>query len=294
MATLQRDLGIVLINAKKTKEGQKAFEAAFAADASVTIGKDYLSNAEVAKAWNAAKGSGGTAPTATTPTATASATSTGTKPPPSGGNAEGNLEVKVKEAPIGYPLPVIIDTPEGLDAAALDSCVGAGFYPGIEAGGIAGVPILEPANYVGAADPLRIDASLPPGTMSEFMALPWQADFKACVGHWWPVPRPETVLPQGSWATAAFEPPAPRPSPAEAVAEAWVVALGPCAPDSASGRASPAAPAAGWPDASAGGALDSPELLVEIVACFPAGNPDANSPSSIVIIVSSKRLSMTA
>lgn len=118
MATIQRDLGIVLINAKNTKGGQKAFEAAFAADASVTIGKDYLSNVEVAKAWNAAKGSATTAPTATA-TATATATTPTTAKPPTGANAEGNLEVKVKEAPIGYPLPVTVDTPEGLDADVL-------------------------------------------------------------------------------------------------------------------------------------------------------------------------------
>lgn len=118
IAGLQRDLGIVLINAKKVKEGQKAFEAAFAADATITIGKDYLGNAEVSKAWEAAKKSAGSkpAPTATAePTATATPTTTATSKPPSGGSAEGNLEVKVKQAPTGYPLPVVIDLPEGLD-----------------------------------------------------------------------------------------------------------------------------------------------------------------------------------
>jgi hypothetical protein len=30
------------------------------------------------------------------------------------------------------------------------------------------------------------------------MALPWQADFYACGSNWWPVPRPNEVIPQGS------------------------------------------------------------------------------------------------
>ncbi|MFB3149631.1 MAG: LodA/GoxA family CTQ-dependent oxidase [Alphaproteobacteria bacterium] len=96
------------------------------------------------------------------------------------------------------PAPPANITPEGLDHAALDACVGAAFYPGIEAGGIAQVPILVPGNYVGASDPMRIDhASVGAGDMSEFMALPWQADFKACGTNWWPVPRPNDVIPQG-------------------------------------------------------------------------------------------------
>ncbi|MBI2390981.1 MAG: hypothetical protein HYV09_15425 [Deltaproteobacteria bacterium] len=116
VAGLQRDLGIVLINAKKTKEGQKAFEAAFAADASVTIGKDYLANADVAKAWEAAKKTAGASAPAPTPSPTPTVTATATAPkPPAGGSAEGNLEVKAKLAPVSYPLPVIIDLPEGLD-----------------------------------------------------------------------------------------------------------------------------------------------------------------------------------
>lgn len=124
VAGLQRDLGIVLINGKKVKEGQKAFEAAFAADAAVTIGKDFLGNADVSKAWEAAKKSaaGKPAPTATaepTATATATASATATKPPPSGGNAEGNIEVKTKQAPTSYPMPVIIDLPEGLDVESV-------------------------------------------------------------------------------------------------------------------------------------------------------------------------------
>ena len=95
------------------------------------------------------------------------------------------------------PLPAI--TPAGLDQAALMAGVGAAFFPGIEAGGIAANPIINSANYVGAADPMRLKhAVLGPGSMSEYMALPWQADFYACGTSWWPVPRPNSVIPEGT------------------------------------------------------------------------------------------------
>lgn len=103
-------------------------------------------------------------------------------------------------------VPAAQVTPADLDRSALDACVGAAFFPGIEAGGIAENPIITPANYLGAADPLRLNqAVLGPGRMSEFMALPWQADFKACGTQWWPVPRPNSVFPQGSTTRAAWD-----------------------------------------------------------------------------------------
>lgn len=89
-------------------------------------------------------------------------------------------------------------TPAGLDRAALDACVGGSFFPGIEAGGKdpANRPILFATNY---AEAFRVNhASVLPGTMSASMALPWQADFMACGGNWWPVPRPSSVMPQGT------------------------------------------------------------------------------------------------
>ena len=67
VAGLQRDLGIVHVNSKNAKAGQKAFEAAFAADPNVSIGKDYLANPDVAKAWEAAKKAGAAAPPAAPP-----------------------------------------------------------------------------------------------------------------------------------------------------------------------------------------------------------------------------------
>ncbi|MGI8456623.1 MAG: LodA/GoxA family CTQ-dependent oxidase [Propionibacteriaceae bacterium] len=82
---------------------------------------------------------------------------------------------------------------DGLDRAALEACVGAAFFPGIEAGGLSAGdrPILETAYSA----PWRIDhTAVAPGTISQAMALPWQADFKACGDNWWPVPRPNDVF----------------------------------------------------------------------------------------------------
>lgn len=96
----------------------------------------------------------------------------------------------------GVPAPAGI-TPQGMDRAALDACVGGAFYPGIEAGGLdsANRPILAAQNYTSA---FRINhATVLPGTFSASMALPWQADFAACGTNWWPVPRPNRVIPQG-------------------------------------------------------------------------------------------------
>ena len=104
----------------------------------------------------------------------------------------------------GPPAPAAI-TPGGLDRAGLTACVGAAFYPGIEAGGIAAVPIVDASNYVGASDHIRLDhTQVSAGDISEFMALPWQADFYACGYQWWPVPRPNEVLPQGASTTEAW------------------------------------------------------------------------------------------
>ncbi|GLZ31362.1 hypothetical protein Lesp02_35500 [Lentzea sp. NBRC 105346] len=98
----------------------------------------------------------------------------------------------------GAPAPAVQLAPAELDKAALASCVGAAFYPGIEAGGIAARPITDASLYVGPTDPMRLDhARLRPGQLGEFLALPWQSDFYACGYNWWPVPRPNEVLPEG-------------------------------------------------------------------------------------------------
>lgn len=106
----------------------------------------------------------------------------------------------------GPPAPTGPLTPVELDRAALTAAVGAAFYPGIEAGGIGGTPIVEPSNYLGSTDPMRLDHSrVAAGEVGRFMALPWQADFFACAADWWPVPRPNNVVPQGSSSHQAWD-----------------------------------------------------------------------------------------
>jgi hypothetical protein len=93
------------------------------------------------------------------------------------------------------PKPSETITPAGLDKAALENAVGAAFWPGIEVGGIGECLVAKSSNYVA---PFRLNHSLlGPGDLSAYMALPWQADFKACGQSWWPVPRPNDVIPQG-------------------------------------------------------------------------------------------------
>lgn len=98
----------------------------------------------------------------------------------------------------GIPAPEASVSPAGMDRAALEACVGGAFFPGIEAGGLSASdrPIVDPALY---SEAFRINPAIAtPGSISASMALPWQADFYACASEWWPVPRPNEVLPQGT------------------------------------------------------------------------------------------------
>lgn len=96
----------------------------------------------------------------------------------------------------GVPMPGTTITPQGMDRAALEACVGMAFYPGIEAGGIAATPIIDPTLYL---EPFRLDhTKVNPGDMTANMACPWQADFSACADNWWPVPRPNQTIQQNS------------------------------------------------------------------------------------------------
>ncbi len=108
LAGLHRDLGVVQINAGEN--GDKEFAAAFTNDPNVSIAKDYLDNAAVKKAWEAAKkkkggGGGGTEPDPG-----------GSEKPPS---AEGGLTVTASVAPIGFELPIVVGAPSGLDVASV-------------------------------------------------------------------------------------------------------------------------------------------------------------------------------
>jgi len=83
-------------------------------------------------------------------------------------------------------------TPDGLTRAALDTCVGGPFFPGIEAGWLL-------RDVYACSDPFRLDhAQLSAGDVTKQMAVPWQADFHDCQaerdGSWWPSQRPDAVF----------------------------------------------------------------------------------------------------
>lgn len=87
----------------------------------------------------------------------------------------------------------IQDQPAALDRAALESCVGGGFFPGIEVSRL----MREPPTY-DQRRPLRISSQLTAGALTAGMAVPWQADFRACddegLSDWWPGQRPVEVF----------------------------------------------------------------------------------------------------
>jgi hypothetical protein len=76
--------------------------------------------------------------------------------------------------------------------AALETCVGGSFYPGIEGTyDIARAETYHPVENLRRE--FRIDPAHPAGFLTEKMALPWQADFADCGDNWWPSQRPDEV-----------------------------------------------------------------------------------------------------
>jgi hypothetical protein len=93
-------------------------------------------------------------------------------------------------------------TPAGLDRAALEACVGAAMYPGIEAGWML-------RDLYAFEEPFRLDhATLVAGDVTKQMAVPWQADFYDCTQEaelaWWPAQRPDEVFPERGGAQVAW------------------------------------------------------------------------------------------
>lgn len=86
----------------------------------------------------------------------------------------------------------IEEQPFALDRAGLELSIGAPLYPGIEVTHY----FYKKDFYSGKA--FRINPNLKPGSITEQMAIPWQADFYACAEHWWPTARPDDVIPEGS------------------------------------------------------------------------------------------------
>ena len=96
---------------------------------------------------------------------------------------------------VGEPQPGTTISPEGLDRAALEACVGGAFYPGIEASWM----LRDVYSFI---EPYRLDNSvLEAGDVTKQMALPWQADFTDCRQEdpyaWWPSQRPDQVFVEG-------------------------------------------------------------------------------------------------
>lgn len=130
----------------------------------------------------------------------------------------------------GGPAPGI--TPGGLDRAALESCVGGAFFPGIECSWLVrdkriyAEPFrLKPGAVVG---PLTVG----PGFLSQQMAVPWQADFMDCAKDsgtlgtffgWWPAQRPDDVYstPGDAAATGPMVPWARNVTSHEAMVAKW-------------------------------------------------------------------------
>lgn len=97
----------------------------------------------------------------------------------------------------GAEPPAAPPTPADLDRAALENCVGGGFYPGIEMSRLVKDPAYYRADSFSAGDRYRLDPGnekLYPGALTERMAVPWQADFAACESFWWPAQRPDHIV----------------------------------------------------------------------------------------------------
>ena len=91
--------------------------------------------------------------------------------------------------------------PDALDRVALEACVGAALFPGIEVNGF----IINFAERFVDGDPFRIShEKVLPGEVTQYNAVPWQADFLLCDWKemqgllpmqlgWWPAQRPDDV-----------------------------------------------------------------------------------------------------
>ena len=104
----------------------------------------------------------------------------------------------VNDWPGARPEPEPVDTldlqdqPAALTRAALEACQGGAFYPGIEI-----TSILRYASFYSEA--FRLSDQHEAGDITKWMALPWQADFYECRDHWWPVARPDDVVPESDF-----------------------------------------------------------------------------------------------
>ena len=104
----------------------------------------------------------------------------------------------------------VAERPHALDRAALEACVGGGFFPGIEVSRL----MTDPATYDRKRPfRVRVSAKLAAGTLTAGMAVPWQADFRDCTiqegADWWPGQRPNQVrrgATQAEWVPETWTP----------------------------------------------------------------------------------------
>lgn len=124
------------------------------------------------------------------------------------GEFEADYAAPAEGGPRFVPVPL---SPEGLDHAALENCVGGPFFPGIEVSWLVRKPDayqeafrLSRGAKVGGVD-------VRPGFLTQQMAVPWQADFRDCKREtfndpttpgvltsamWWAAQRPDDVHPE--------------------------------------------------------------------------------------------------
>lgn len=100
------------------------------------------------------------------------------------------------ESDLGAPGPQL-NAAEELDRAALTRCMGSGLFPGIEMGFLATNQKIysELGRFTrGSFNDFDGPNTLEAGSVTERMAVPWQADFMECAVQWWPVQRPDVAL----------------------------------------------------------------------------------------------------
>ena len=100
------------------------------------------------------------------------------------------------ESDLGSPAPRL-NQAEELDQVVLRRCIGSGLFPGIEMGFLATNATIYSelcrftrGQYQEGGQSKRLE----PGSVTQRMALPWQADFMECETAWWPFQRPDMAL----------------------------------------------------------------------------------------------------
>jgi hypothetical protein len=109
--------------------------------------------------------------------------------------ADGDFESDwTGQEPAAVPLEELpaSERPRALDRAALEACVGGGFFPGFEVG-----RLMRDKGTYSRRSLFRVSTRLGPGALTAQMAVPWQADFRDCGSGWWPAQRPNQIIRPG-------------------------------------------------------------------------------------------------